>query len=115
MITTDGKNLILTLPLKQMSYDALEEESGEVDNLIGYSDGKNFSINQLIDLSYKGTQQLGSAYLMFDDYEDLKEVCDLCKIEIWQYNRCAVCDKPLLGTHTIDNQGQPICLEHETN
>ena len=90
MITTDGKNLILTLPLKQMSYDALEEESGEVDNLIGYSDGKNFSINQLIDLSYKGTQQLGSAYLVFDDYEDLKEACDLCNLEIWEYNRCPV-------------------------
>ena len=113
MITTDGKNLILTLPLKQMSYDALEEESGEVDNLIGYSDGKEFSLNYLIDLAYKDSTQLGMPVIHFEDKEELEEVCKELNLDIWEYERCAICDKTLLGTHTCDSEGRGICEEHK--
>ena len=112
MIEKINDNLVLTIPLHQEDYDALGDPIGQVPNLVGYSDGKQFSINYLISLGYKGTQQLGLEVIMFADREELEEECKKLGLEIWEYNRCAVCDEPLLGTHTIDNQGRGICLEH---
>ena len=112
-IKKENNNLILTIPLKQMSYDAIGEEIGQVDNLVGFSDGKEFSLNYLIDLAYKGSMQLGMPVIHFTDKEELEEVCKELNLDIWEYERCAVCDKTLLGTHTCDDQGRGICEEHK--
>lgn len=112
MIEKINDNLVLTVPLRQTDYDAIGEPIGEVPNLVGYSDGKQFSINHLIALGYKGDIQLGTELLMFDDREELEEECKKLGLEIWEYERCAECDKPLLGVHTMNDKGL-ICCEHE--
>lgn len=97
MIEKINNNLVLTLPL---------------NDLVGYSDGKQFSINYLIDMDYCGKPpQLGVEVLMFMDKEELEEECKKLGLQIWEYNRCVECDKPLLGTHTLNDKGY-ICEEH---
>jgi len=97
MIEKINNNLVLTLPL---------------NDLVGYSDGKQFSINYLIDMSYKGKDpQLGCEVIMFMDKEELEKECKKLGLQIWEYNRCVECDKVLLGTHTLNDKGY-ICEEH---
>ena len=107
-----NNNLVLTVPLLQNDYDAIGQLIGKVPNLVGYSDSKQFSINYLIALGYKDDIQLGTEILMFDDYEELEEECKKLGLEIWEYERCIVCDKPLLGVHTMNDKGL-ICCEHK--
>ena len=112
MIEKINDNLVLTIPLHQMDYDAVGQEIGKVPNLVGYSDGKQFSINYLIALGYKDDIQLGSEILMFDEKEELEEECYKLGLDIWEYERCVECDEPLLGVHTMNDKGL-ICCEHE--
>ena len=113
MIEKINDNLVLTIPLHQEDYDALGEPIGKVPNLVGYADGKQFSINYLVALGYKDDIQLGMEVIMFADREELEEECKKLGLEIWEYDRCPVCEKPILGVCTINDKGQPICLEHE--
>lgn len=105
MITKENEELVLKIPLWQKSYDAIGEEIGNVPNLIGFSDGKEFSINQLCDLGYKDSTQLGMPILMFTDKQELEKECKKLGLEIWEYNSCAYCKKTLYGSFTLDDKG----------
>ena len=104
-ITKEKNELVLRISLKQMSYDAIGEEIGYVDNLVGFSDGKDFSINHLCDLAYKGDQQLGMPIITFVDKRELEEECKKLGLNIWEFNRCAYCDATLLGSFIMGDKG----------
>ena len=113
-ITKDKDNLIVTIPLKQKENNCYcpEEDLGETDNLIGIIAGNEFSISQLIDLSYKGDQQEGMPIIMFNDREELEEVCKRFKIIIWEHPLCATCGKVIRGCFTQGKFG-PLCYTCE--
>ena len=77
----------------------------DVPNLVGIIAGNEFSISQLIDLSYKGSQQEGMPILMFNTREELEEVCKNFGISIWDHPLCVYCDSVIRGVHTIDEKG----------
>lgn len=114
MITKEGNELIMKIPLKQMDYDAIGDEIGLVDNLVGYSDGKDFSINHLCALGYKDDIQLGMPIIVFEDKETLKVECEKLGLDIWEYNRCSSCKEPLLGSFTMSDKGD-ICFSCNKN
>jgi hypothetical protein len=105
MITKENKKLVLRIPLWQKSYDAIGKEIGDVPNLIGFSDGKEFTINYLNDLGYKGSTQLGMPILTFSDKQELEKECKKLGLEIWEYNTCIKCEKTLYGSFTMNNKG----------
>lgn len=109
-ITKENNELVLRLPLLQTSYDAIGEEIGQVLALVGVIDGKNFSINYLNDLGYKGDIQLGMEVIMLSDRIELDRVCKELGLDIWVYNRCNKCNKVLYGSYTVDKDMKPICM-----
>ena len=121
-ISKTKNELVVKIPLWQDSYDAIGELIGKVPNLIGCcvkdrNDPENykycrFTINQLCDLGYKGDQQLGMELLTFSTEEKLKEACKIGSIDIWHYDVCAYCGKPLWGSFTMDEKGY-TCFECE--
>lgn len=115
-IRREGDQLILILPLKQKENNSYmdDEDLNETDNLIGVIAGREYSISQLNDLSYKGSQQEGSPYIMFDTREELEKVCKEFGIDIWEHPVCTVCGEALRGVHTWGDKG-PECSEHSNN
>lgn len=109
-IKREGDQLVLRLDLKQPSYDATGEFTHDTDNLIGVIAGRDYSISQLNDLGYKGTQQEGTPYIMFDSVEELIEVCVELGIEIIDHPICKQCSVVIRGSHTWDDG--PICLDN---
>jgi hypothetical protein len=81
--------------------------------LVGYSDGKDFSINYLCALGYKDDIQLGCPIINFMDQEELEEVCKKLNLNVWKYERCTSCDKALLSCFTMDKKGRNICMNCE--
>ena len=81
------------------------------DNLIGVIDGDICTINQLNDLSYKGTQQTGRVYIVVSKYADddeKKKFFNLCielGIGIDIYPLCSKCGKTIYGVHTWGDDG----------
>jgi len=110
MITKENNELVLRLPLRQKSYDAIQEYIGDVDNLVGFSDGRDFSINHLNELGYKDDIQLGMNIISFGDREELEEECKKLGLNIWDYSRCAYCDKTIFGSFTLGDKGH-MCYE----
>ncbi len=113
-ITKENDELVLRIPLKQKQYNHYESDDavGETDNLIGIIAGNEYSLSQLIDLSYKDDQQEGSPIIMFDSKEELEKVCKELDIDIWIHPVCSVCRKAIRGVHTWGDKGAE-CLEHE--
>lgn len=108
-ITKENNELIVRLPLKQKSYDAIGEYTHDTANLIGVIAGNEYSISQLIDLGYKGDQQEGMPIIMFEDREELEKVCKDFDIDIWTLPVCVECNKPIRGCFTMNDKGN-ICL-----
>jgi len=116
-ITKRGKNLIVSIPLRQESYNALGERIGIVPNVVGVIvKGKDDSgmfeqgIYRLNELGYKNDIQLGMPIVMTCMEDD--EFVVLCKklgIDVWEYRKCAKCGNTLFGTHTINNNGELVC------
>jgi hypothetical protein len=109
-ITSDKENLIVKIPRFQNSYDAIGELIGKTNNLIGIIAGDEFTISQLIDLGYKGTQQEGMPILHFSSRKELEKVCKKYKIDIWEHDICARCKKVIYGCSTW-SKGENICME----
>lgn len=115
MITKEDNNLVMRIPLWQKSYDAIGEEIGEVPNLIGNiierKEGlSEYTINQLIDLGYKDSTQLGCPIICLDSREELEEVCKELGLQIDETPMCAYCDKPLYSSfYWVDKGNQ--CYE----
>lgn len=100
-------DMVVTIPLKQHRnnpYDD-EEEKELTDNLIGVIAGNNYSISQLIDLSYKDSQQEGMPILMFETEEELRDTCQELEIEVWKHDTCAYCGNVVYGSFTLGDKG----------
>ena len=103
-ITKQNNNLVLTIPLWQKSYDAVDQYIGKVPNLIGVA-GKEFSISWLIDLGYKGVQQEGMPVIMFNDKEELETACKDLGLDIWEHSICDYCHNTIYGSFTLGKKG----------
>lgn len=113
-IKKENDELVLRLPLKQKSFDAVNEYTGDVDNLVGVIDGNNYSISQSIDLGYKNDTQEGMPIIMFEDKEELKKVCKEFDIQIDELPICAYCNKGIRGSFTLGDKGD-MCYSCELN
>jgi hypothetical protein len=111
-IERENDELVIKLPLKQPSYDALGQYIGETDNLVGIIAGDEYTISQLIDLGYKGDQQEGMPLVSFVSKEELKEACKIGGLEIWEHPLCAYCRKVIRGSFTVGDKGN-MCFECE--
>lgn len=101
--TKENDELVVSVPLRQPSYDAVGEEVGATDNLVGVIAGDEYTISQLIDLGYKGTQQEGMPIFTLGSREELEKVCKEFNIQIWEHLSCGKCGEAIRGTHTWDN------------
>lgn len=99
---------------KSNPYD-LEEEKERTHNLIGIIAGEEKTISQLIDLSYKGTQQEGMPIIYYSgDKKDFIKLCKEIGIEIWEHEICSKCGKVIRGTFAIGEKGY-ICFDCENS
>ena len=111
-IQREGNELVVRIPLRQKSYDALGDFSGETDNVIGVIAGRECTLSHLIDLGYKGDQQEGSPILYFEDAEELREFCKEHDIQVWEHPICAYCNGPIRGVFTFGDKGN-MCYSCE--
>jgi hypothetical protein len=111
-ITKEGQELVLRVPLRQPSYDAVGEYQGDTDNLIGISTDREWTISYLNDLGYKGTQQEGAPIINFYSRKELEKACKELGINIWDYDSCVKCKKPLRGSYKWTSKGVE-CMDHD--
>ena len=106
-------NLVVEIPLKQRRINVYgDDDLGKTDNLIGIIAGDEYTISQLIDLAYKGTQQEGMPIIYFENREELKEACKIGDIDIWEHPICGFCNKVIRGCHTFKD-GKNMCSDCE--
>lgn len=116
-IEIEKDELIVHIPLHQTRnnpYD--DEESKELtSNLLGVIenryDNKEYTINYLNDLSYKGDQQAGSSILHLDKDEWERVVKEL-HLSTMEYPQCVKCRETIYGSHSW-NDGE-VCSECES-
>ncbi len=112
-IYKQNNNLIAEIPLRQNSYDALDQLIGETDNLVGVIAGEEYTLSKLIDMSYAGKQpQEGQPILHLDSEDELRRVCKECDIGIIEHETCAYCGEPIYGCHTYGDKGS-MCMSCE--
>lgn len=106
-------DLVITVPLYQKSFDAIDQDLGLVPNLVGVIAGDEFTISYSIDMGYCGKcQQEGMPVVYFVTREELEEACKIAGLDIWEHTVCSKCKKVLRGTHTWGDSGAE-CLEHQ--
>ena len=96
-------NLVITIPLRQKSFDATGESHYDTDNLIGVIAKDEYTISQLIDLGYKGTQNEGMPIMHFGSREELESACNIAEIDIWEHEICTKCKSIIYGSYSWDN------------
>ena len=116
-IYKDKKNLIIkrsfwsphpsyTIPLRQISYDAIDNPRGEIDNVIGMVDGEKLGFAQVIDLGYKGSFDYGDFIVEIPMVkEEFKRLCNKLNIIYFEWPTCSICKKTIYGTFTIGKGG----------
>jgi len=104
--------LVVAIPLSQNSYDACDNLIGRTDNLIGVITKDDYTISQLIDLGYKGTQQEGMPIIHLNSEEELRKICKECDIQIIEHETCAYCGQTIYGCHTFGKKGNK-CMSCE--
>mgnify|MGYP001580652222 CR=1 FL=1 len=116
-IYAKDKKIYVELDRTQPSYDALHEYIGEVPNLIGVivhteDDSGEFEqgIYQINDLGYAGKTQLGCPLVhTYLEDKEFRKLCEKLELDIWEYESCAKCKKPLWGTSTFNKEGKSVC------
>ena len=106
-ITKDNNNLIITIPLFQKDYDALDNEIGEIPNIIGVIEGEEQGFAHLSSRSYKGSAPDICEIFIKTGFEDdeFRKLCKDLDIECYEYPICKKCDKPIYGCCTIGDEG----------
>lgn len=96
---------------KSNCYDP-EEERELTLNLIGVIEGDNCSISHLIDLSYKGDQQIGMPIIQTDmEKDEFRKICEELKIDCYEYPICQMCGKVIYGCFTMNEKYDTLCDE----
>jgi len=91
---------------KSNCYDE-EEEKELTNNLVGVICGYEQGIAQNIDLSYKGTQQIGEFIIKTTlSEEKFIELCKKLGIELYKYPVCQYCHKPIYGVSSWGKKGE---------
>lgn len=114
-ITTTKKDLVITIPLWQKSYDAADQLIGNVSNVIGCIEGGKFGFIQVIDLGYKGSFDYGDFIIELSGQMDIKDFKKICKdndIYLYEYPLCAYCGGAIFGCFTLGDKGN-MCSECE--
>jgi hypothetical protein len=117
-ITKDEKNLIITIPLLQITSNPYNDVKDWMDNIIGVIQGNEYGFCGLMDMSYKGKEdQITSWWVKFDEIQDntvgdreektkwFKNLCEELKIELYVYPVCSKCKKPIFGSFTWGSKG----------
>lgn len=116
IITKNKTHLIVKIPLTQKENNCYMDEKnlGDVDNLIGVICGDEQGLAQVIDLSYKGTQQIGE-FIVYTDLkrDDFIKLCKDLSIGFYEYPVCVKCYKPIFGCRGVDDKGKPLCFDCE--
>lgn len=113
-IETNKDELIVRIPRYQTRNNPYDEKEGLTDNLMGVITHEkgfvDYTISQLIDLSYKGDQQEGMPILHLekDEWEAVVQELNLTTIE---HPECVKCGKTVYGAYSWDN-GE-VCFECE--
>ncbi len=110
--TTDGKNLIITIPLIEKCKGVYDDIEFDHDNIIGLIDGDRKGFAKTIDMSYKDKADQWTD--IFHEYwgsdKDFKALCKKLNIGLFEYEHCRKCGKTLHGTFTWSSKG-PTCFE----
>jgi len=110
-IHREGEELVVRIPIWQDCYGALYTKVGRVHNIMGVVAGDEYSISQMIDMTYKGkAPQEGMSIVNFNSEKELREVCKEAGLEVWEASMCFRCNKRIWGCCTIDSEGR---LLHE--
>ena len=98
---------------KNNCYDP-EEEKELTHNLIGVIAGDDCSISHLIDLSYKGDQQIGTPMIQTDMEEGaFKRLCKKLEIDCFKYPICDRCKQIIYGCYTMNRDYNKLCFKCE--
>ncbi len=105
--------IVVEIPFWQTSYDAVGQEVGRIPNIIGLIEKEVCSLNQLIDMSYKGkTPQLGGNLVETSlEPKGFKKLCKELQIDYIELPVCSRCFEAIWGVFTIDEEGKEICLD----
>lgn len=112
-ITKEGDELVIRIPFYQKEFNCYKDDKdlGVVDNLIGVIAGDDYTISQLIDLSYKGDQQEGGAiYHYRGEKENFRKLCDKLGIPCIEHTVCHLCGGVIYGSSAVDSGGC-ICFD----
>ena len=112
-ITKEKDQIIIRIPFWQSSYDAVGQKIGNIPNVIGLIEKDTCTINQLIDMAYKGkAPQVGGTLIETDLLPDeFKKLCVELGIDYEELPVCFYCFKPIWGAFTIDKKGRDMCLD----
>ena len=87
-----------------------EEEKERTLNIIGVICGNEQGLAQVIDLSYKGTQQIGEFIVHTDlKRDDFIKLCKDLEIGFHEYPVCANCYQVIYGCFSSNKKGEPLC------
>ncbi len=112
-------NLIVSIPLKQTARDYLDQDCGEIDNIIGVISKDQFGneeigFHHLIDMTYKGKEsQIDGLLISYHgDREDFIKLCKELNIDCFEYPTCEYCGKSIYGSFSDGDKG-PRCYDCE--
>ena len=102
-----GEKIIVELDFWQPVNNPYEENTKRrTHNLIGVIAGDDYTISQLIDLDYKGSQQEGMPLIHYNgDEDDFKKLCKELGIDIWNLPICEYCNNVIRGTSAYGEKG----------
>ena len=108
-IAKDDKNLIVTIPLWQPTYDATGKKFGEIANIIGMIEGDEIGFAKVVELGYKDSFDYSEIIVKVSmGKKEFKKLCEDLKIDLYEYPICCACHNIIYGTHSIF-KGKPIC------
>lgn len=111
-INKDKDNLIVTIPLRQPTFDAMGEQFGEIDNIIGMIEGDEIGFAKFVDLGYKDSFDYSEIIVkVLMGKEKFKKLCKELNIGLYEYPLCVKCGGVVYGVHGWNNG--PVCSDCE--
>lgn len=109
--------LVIRIPLQANRYNFYEGDDpvGTMDNVCGVIAGDELGFANWIDMDYKGKgdQVTDIFYKYYGEPDDFRLLCADLGIDVVEYPVCSHCYKAIYGCFTVDNEGDPLCLDCE--